>query len=314
MNKKHSIRVAVFGGTGFVGGYLVDALVSAGHVPSLLVRPGSEHKVRHAGKCQITCGDIDSDESIAAVLDGCDAAIYCIGILREDRRHGITFEALQYDGVVRVADIAARNGVKRFILMSANGARQPGTAYQETKLSAEQHVLASDLDVTVFRPSVIFGDPRGTMEFATQLYQDLVAPPLPAVGFTLGFLPTSGRLMMSPVHIEDVAAAFVRSLEHDQTIGMTYELGGPEILSWQDMLRRIAATVGRSKFVLPMPIPLMKAAALLLDRLPFFPVTHDQLTMLAEGNTASHEALARLIGRSPRKFDENSLSYLAESH
>lgn len=311
MSETSSKRVAIFGGTGFVGGYLVDALVAADYVPSLLVRRGSGHKVRQAEACRITSGDIDSEEAIAATLEGCAAVIYCIGILREDRRRGITFEALQYEGAARVADIAARMGVTRFILMSANGVVQPGTAYQETKYRAEQYLRKGQLDYTVFRPSVIFGDPRGTMEFATQLYRDLIAPPLPAIGFVRGFLPTSGRVLMSPVHVEDVAAAFVGALENDQTIGRTYEIGGPETLSWQEMIRRIGTAVGKDKLILPMPIPVMKTLAFFLDWLPFFPVTRDQLTMLAEGNIADDEPLASLIGRPPREFGAESLSYLA---
>ena len=100
------MRVALFGGTGFVGSYLIDTLLDAGHNPSVLVRPGSEHKVRQVGRCRLTQGDIASERAIKTVLKDCDAIIYNIGILRENRRLGITFEELHYAAVERVANAA----------------------------------------------------------------------------------------------------------------------------------------------------------------------------------------------------------------
>jgi NADH dehydrogenase len=114
----------------------------------------------------------------------------------------------------------------------------------------------------------------------------MIRVPLPAVGFHNGLVPGKNPVVMSPVHARDVADAFVGSLADRTTFGKVIEIGGPEILSWPEMLRRIAAAVGKRKLVLPMPIGLMKFGATLLDWLPFFPVTRDQLAMLAEGNYA----------------------------
>ena len=304
------MRVAIFGGSGFVGGFLVDALIAAGHEPSLMVRLGSERKVRQAKRCRLVAGNLSSTTAIDATLENCDAVIYSVGILKESPKQGITFEELQYNGVVRVAESAKTSGISRFLLMSANGAKSTGTPYQETKFRAEEHVRASGFDVTIFRPSVIFGEPRGRMEIGTQLYAEMISPPIPAVGFFTGWRPYRGAVAMSPVHVEDVAQAFLTALRESSTIGKTYVLGGPEVLSWAEMLRRIARTVGRKKWILPMPIGIMKLAAALLDWLPFFPVTRDQLTMLAEGNTADPAALAQLIGRQPKAFNEAHLAYL----
>ena len=304
------MRVAIFGGSGFVGSFLVDALIAAGHEPSLLVRLGSERKVRQAERCRLVAGNLSSTTAIDATLENCDAVIYSVGILKESPKQGITFEELQYNGVVRVAESAKTRGISRFLLMSANGAKSTGTPYQETKFRAEEHVRASGFDVTIFRPSVIFGEPRGRMEIGTQLYAEMISPPIPAVGFFTGWRPYRGAVAMSPVHVEDVAQAFLTALRESSTIGKTYVLGGPEVLSWAEMLRRIARTVGRKKWILPMPIGIMKLAAALLDWLPFFPVTRDQLTMLAEGNTADPAALAQLIGRQPKAFNEAHLAYL----
>ena len=304
------MRVAIFGGSGFVGSFLVDALIAAGHEPSLMVRLGSEHKVKQADRCRLVAGNLSSTIAIDATLENCDAVIYSVGILKESPKQGITFEKLQYNGVVRVAESAKTRGISRFLLMSANGAKSTGTPYQETKFRAEEHVRASGFDVTIFRPSVIFGEPRGRMEIGTQLYAEMISPPIPAVGFFTGWRPYRGAVVMSPVHVEDVAQAFLTALRESSTIGKTYVLGGPEVLSWAEMLRRIARTVGRKKWILPMPIGIMKLAAALLDWLPFFPVTRDQLTMLAEGNTADPAALAQLIGRQPKAFNEAHLAYL----
>jgi len=296
------MKIAVIGATGFVGGHVIEALTSAGHTVSVLVRPGSEGKLRQASFWRITPGDLNDDSAIDATLAGCDAVIYSVGLLREFPRQGITYENTQYEGVVRVVDSARRNNVSRLLLLSANGIKSPGTPYQETKLRAEEHALASDLDVTIFRPSVIFGDPRGAMEFATQLHRDMVASPFPAISFN--------HVLMSPVYAGDVATAIVNCLQEQSAIGQTYILGGPDVLSWHEMIRRIAAAVGRDKWIIPIPIGLMKLAATLFDWLPFFPVTRDQLTMLAENNTADPAILEKLAARPLKVFDRESLSYL----
>lgn len=304
------MKVALIGGTGFVGGHLVDALLNRGDEPSLLVRPGSLAKLRRASECRVVNGDIGSPEALRAAVEGSDAVIYNIGILREFPRRGVTFEESQYRGVVQTIAAARSTSIRRIVLMSANGVKLPGTAYQETKHRAEQAVKDSGLDWTIFRPSVIFGDPRGTMEIATQLYRDMIRPPIPAVGFHTGLVPADGQIPMSPVHVRDVAAAFVAALHDPGTAGKTYLLGGPEVLSWTQMLQRIAAAVGKRKLVLPMPIAVMKVGATLFDWLPFFPATRAQLTMLAEGNTADPDELQRLIKRDPLAFSKENLAYL----
>ena len=116
------MKVALIGGTGFVGSYLVDELIRQAHDPVLLVRPGSEPKVRHAEHCVIISGDVTDPGSVRRTLEGCEAAIYNIGILRESPRTGVTFEQLQFYGARRMMEAAGELGVGRFVLMSANGA------------------------------------------------------------------------------------------------------------------------------------------------------------------------------------------------
>ena len=186
---------------------LFDELVNQGHTPVALVRPGSERKLRQADACVQVSGAIDEADAIRRTLEGADAAIYNIGILRALPRRGITFDALHFEGAKRSIDLAAETGVRRFLLMSANGVRADGTAYQRSKYMAEQYLATTGLEWTVFRPSVLFGDPRGRMEFATRLLRDIVRSPLPAPLFFDGLLPLdAGGFRLSPVHVKDVAA------------------------------------------------------------------------------------------------------------
>jgi uncharacterized protein YbjT (DUF2867 family) len=305
------MKVTLFGGTGFVGSYLVDALVAAGHAPRLLVRRGSEGKVRHADQIEIVNGEIGDAGAVAASLEGADAAIYNIGLLREFPRQGVTWEAMHFEGAARAIDAAAQGGVRRFILMSANGAKPDGTGYQSTKYRAEQYLAASELDWTVFQPSVIFGEPRGREEFCSMLRDQMLAPPIPAPLFHEGFLPRdAGRFRMSPVAIQDVATAFVRALETPASHGRAFPLGGPEALEWREILRIIAAASGRRKFMIPAPVGAVRAIAALFDRYPWFPVTRAQLQMLLEGNACDGRDAWQLFGIQPRRFTVESLAYL----
>jgi NADH dehydrogenase len=304
------MKVAVFGGTGFVGSYLIDALVAADHQPVVLVREGNEHRLNQADNCTLVTGHIEDDGAIERALEGVDVAIYNIGILREFPERDITFDSLHYESALHVIDTAEEAGVKRFLLMSANGVKADGTAYQQTKYRTEQYLMASALDWTIFQPSVIFGDPRGRMEFATQLSQDIIASPLPAPLFYDGLLPLgAGQFRLSPVHVEDVAQAFVNSIGDGESIGRVYRLGGQEMLSWKDILARVAEATGTHKLMLPVSACAVSAAARVLQRFEAFPITQDQIKMLLEGNTCPVDDLLEL-GVEPRAFSAENLAYL----
>ncbi|MBK1705324.1 NAD(P)H-binding protein [Halochromatium glycolicum] len=307
------MKIGIIGGTGFVGSYIVDALAGRGHELQVLTRPGSEHKLEAQPGCTAVHGDVSDEGAIRACLDGADAAIYLIGILREQPQQGITFDALQRRGAERTIGIAEALGVERFLLMSANGIETAETPYQTTKLAAEDRLKASSLQWTIFRPSVIFGPPRGKMEFCTQLKAELIDSPLPAPLFFAGLSAfNAGKFELAPVHVEDVAAAFALSLERDETIGRTYELCGPDPASWKAILKAIAAATGKSKLMVPAPAMVLEPVASVLGRFSWFPVTRDQLRMLLAGNTCADDGLGQL-GITPRRFDQTSLAYLAES-
>lgn len=307
------MKVAIFGGTGFVGSYLVNALVEAGMHPVLLVRPGSNQRVSQPDRCTTVAGDIADPVAIERVLGGTDAAIFNIGILREAPSRGVTFQTLQEQAPKQVIDATARLGVRRFVLMSANGVEANTTEYQQTKARAERHLQDSGLDWTIFRPSVIFGDPRGRMEFASQLKRDIIDAPLPAPLFFPGLNPAeAGRFELSPVHVRDVAAAFTAALLDRESIGQVYRLGGPESLSWRRILETIAEATGQRKTMLPVPAIGVSTAAALFGRWERFPITRDQITMLLQGNRCSPDDLVRL-GIDPTPFTTTSLRYLTQS-
>jgi NADH dehydrogenase len=305
------MRVAIIGGTGFVGSYITDELLEAGHVPVLLVRPGSEHRVTDQERCERVTGDLEAEEALRRLLEGSDAVIYNVGILREFPQRGITFDRLQRTGAVRVIDMALKEGPRRFLLMSANGTRADGTPYQRSKFAAEEHLTSSDLDWTVFRPSVIFGDPRGRSEFASQLKAQIIDPPLPAPLFFSGLDPRqAGEFALSPVHVQDVASAFVGSLERRETFGRSYTLGGPQDLSWKEILSVIAESAGTHKLMLPAPAWIPQLTAGFLEGFSWFPVTRDQIRMLLEGNTCSGDEIFGLLGIEPHPFTPETLTYL----
>jgi uncharacterized protein YbjT (DUF2867 family) len=307
------MKIGIIGGTGFVGSYLVDKLCSDGHEVRLLTRPGSEHKAPTDASVELVAGDVADEASVRACFSGCDAAVYLIGILREDPKAGISFDALQRRGAERAIAVAEELGVRRFLLMSANGIDAAATPYQTSKLAAEEALKASGLDWTIFRPSVIFGDPRGRMEFCSQLKAELIDSPLPAPLFYQGLLPTNaGGFELGPVHVEDVAAAFAAALTQPESIGQTLELCGPRTVSWKEILKTIATASGKSKLMLPAPVMFIAPVAGLMDRFSWFPVTRDQLIMLLAGNTCADDGFARL-GLTPQPFDQVSLSYLQAS-
>ncbi len=305
------MKVAIIGGTGFVGTHLCERLIAAGHRPRLLVRAGSESKVARPGDCEIVRGEVGDRAALGECLAGTDAVIYLIGILREFPARGISFDALQRLGVEDTIAAAQQQGVGRFILMSANGVRPDGTPYQVSKYQAEVAVKASGLKWTIFRPSVIFGDPRGRMEFCSQLKKDIIDSPLPAPLFYAGMLPRdAGGFELAPVSIDDVTAAFLLALTEPRTESQTYSLCGPQRLSWKAILTTIAAASGKSKLMLPAPAMAIKATAGLLDRFPWFPISRDQIQMLMEGNVCSENDSFARLGLVPTPFGVDQLGYL----
>tara|TARA_B100000470_G_scaffold95563_1_gene73776 strand:- start:169 stop:1095 length:927 start_codon:yes stop_codon:yes gene_type:complete len=306
------MNVALFGGTGFVGTYLIEELLNNNHTPVLLVREGSENKVTRAKDCIINIGDVSDNKTIEDTIRDVDAIIYNIGLIRQFPRKGITFENIHFEGAKLCIDTASKIGVKRFILMSANGVKYEGTKYQSTKFLADQYLKNSTLDWTIFRPSLIFGNPKGKIEFCTQLRDDMLGLPIPAPLFFDGInINNAGKFSMSPIHISDVAQFFIKCLDMKETYGKIYNLGGPKDYNWIEIIDSISKASAKDKWKIPAPVEPIKLAAMLLDWLPLFPITKDQLTMLLEGNTCDSSVAFDEFDIEPTEFSAENLSYLS---
>jgi NADH dehydrogenase len=274
------------------------------------VRKGSESKV--VADCEIVYGDIGDKKSIKETIKDTEAIIYNIGIIREFPSKGITYTGLHYEGVRLCIQMAEEMNVKRFILMSANGVKLNGTGYQSSKFQAEQEVQNSNLQWTIFRPSLIFGRPHNPVhqEFCSQLRDEMLSLPFPAPLFYEGILPVNaGSFSMSPIHAKNVSEFFVKSLNMKSTVRKIYNIGGLEDLTWKEIIHRISRASNKLAWKVPVPAILIKFVARIFDRFEWFPVTNDQLTMLMEGNIVN-ELYFSNFDIEPIEFSAKNLDYL----
>lgn len=296
------MKIFIAGGTGFVGSAMVNHLAARGHELVLLARTPAAID-GHAG-ARIVAGNIFNPNLTDHML-GCDAVINLIGIIRAFPARGVTFEKLHVEAVRAVVDAAKKAGVRRYLHMSANGVRPDGISeYQRTKARAEAYVKASGLDWTIFRPSLIFGDPGEKVEFCKQLFLNFrSAPVIPMFG--------SGNYRMQPVHVDDVARAFGGALEKPETAGRVFHLGGDVTYSYREILNMIFLGAGRApRPKLPVPWFLARPFVALLGRFPAFPATAEQIDMLLEGNTIPENDFKKTFEISPVPFTVENLAYL----
>ncbi len=216
--------------------------------------------------------------------EGCGAAIHLVGIIRESPRHGATFDRVHRVGTERVVAACRGLGIRRLLHMSALGTRQgASTAYHRSKWAGEQVVRASDLAWTIFRPAAIFGPGDG---FSSSLARALrLSPVVPVFG--------DGNVKLQPIGVQEVAEVFVAALQREDAAGRVVELGGPEALTYNEVLRRTAQALGLRRSFVHLPLGLSRLLVRLLGLLPDPPITPDELTMLLEGGgcdmTAAHE-------------------------
>lgn len=269
------MNVFITGGTGFVGSAIVKYCIQQGHQVHALVRPGSTDKrsaiPREAKQVE---GDLLNPETYGDALAQCDAVIHLVGIIRDFPSKGITFDRIHIEGTKAIVNESVRRGIKRFVHMSALGAR-PGamTAYHATKWEAEQLLRDSGLDYILFRPSVIFGP---NDEFVNMLADLVKLPVVPVIG--------DGKYRLQPVSVNTIAELFEQALALTTSL-KEYEVGGPEPLSYNDILDAIGKAIGKRKVLkLHQPLWLMKPIVHVMDRFAFFPITRTQLTMLLEEN------------------------------
>ncbi|HBA87268.1 MAG TPA: NAD-dependent dehydratase [Geobacter sp.] len=287
------------GGTGFVGGHVRQALLARGHSIRLLV-----HRRRTEGAepgIEQVEGDATNLASFADAVKGCDATINLIGIIREFPSRGLTFQKLHIEATRNILSAARTAGVKRHIQMSALGTRADSTArYFKSKFEAESAVRDSGLDYTIFRPAIIFGPAD---DFINKLAGMMRAfPAMPVIG--------DGEYQLQPIAAADVARCFTEALDKPETIGQTYDLCGPDRLSYNALLDAIGKALGKSKVLkVKNPLPLMRLIVPLLEGFSFFPITSDQIAMLVQGNTCDG-SWRKTFAFQPIRFEPGIKSYL----
>lgn len=301
-------RVLVTGGTGFVGRYVTEALLNNGCNVRLITRHPERDRSTDT-RVEWIPGDIKDPDSLVAAAADCDAIVHLVGIIEEVRSSGITFDAMHVKGTQHVVDAAEKAGVRTFVHMSANGASETGrTAYQQTKWMAEQIVKNGDFDKwTIFRPSLIFGKPYpGLVEFATRVRDTLIKP------FPIWPVPGKGDYRLQPIAVQEVAAAFARAVTHPPEINATFCAGGPEQISYLEILDLIADASGEKiRTKLFQPIWGMRPVVSLLAPTGLLPITPAQLELLVGGNTCNDSSFADTFGPVSTHFNKDSLSYLS---
>ncbi|MFY0545621.1 complex I NDUFA9 subunit family protein [Brevibacillus sp. H7] len=300
------MKVLVTGSTGFVGTGIVAKLAEDGHQAVCLVRPGSEHK-RKRDRVAVSAvtfapGDLFDTDSLERAAEGCDAVIHLVGIIREQPGRGVTFSRIHVTGTQNVLAAAKRAGVRRFVHMSALGAREgAASAYHQTKYAAEQLVRQSGIPHTIFRPSVIFGPGDA---FVNMLADIVRLPVTPVIG--------DGSYLLQPVSRVTVADVFSQALSLEQATNQIFEAGGPQPLSYEQILEAIGRAIGKKRLnKVHIPLALMKPLISMMEGFSFFPITNTQLTMLLEGNACKDtERLYNVFQTKKIPFQEGIEMYL----
>lgn len=290
------MQVFISGGTGFVGNEVVRQLLAAGHTVHCLVRPGSEDKFSNKKAVIIHFGDVADLASLKKAMADCEAVIHLVGIIREFPGQGITFQKLHVKATKNMLNATTGLGIKRYLHMSSNGTRANAVAaYHQTKWQAEEAVRATKLDWTIFRPSLIYGSGCEFVTMISELIRKL--PVVPVIG--------DGQYRIQPVAVGQVAESFVKALGKADTVGETYHLGGSKDYSYDQIIDIFGQALGKKKVrKLHQPLLLMKPAIKLLQSIPQFPISDDQLTMLMEGNSCDPSNWAKTFAIEPEDFAE----------
>ena len=294
--------IAVIGGSGFVGRHVVQALARDGH----RIRVGVRRVERASflkpmgvpGQVVPMQANIRFPESLDAVVAGADVVINLVGILQEAGPQ--KFSALQAEGARAVAKAARDAGATQFIQLSAIGADADSDAdYARTKAEGEQAVLEQYPDAVILRPSIVVGpEDQFFNRFAAMAR---LSPVLPVV---------SAQTKFQPVFVGDVAKA-VKLAVDDADLSGVYELGGPSVYSFEQLMRLMLKVIGRKAFVADIPIPIASLMAKLTDWLPGAPLTQDQVKMLQHDNIVSQNARGfDELGLKPEAIEGQIPSYL----
>jgi NADH dehydrogenase len=301
------LRVLATGGTGFVGTHLVNALLRRGHSVAVLARHPDRARNRYNRPVEKVRGDVLHPLTLAAALTGRDAVIHLVGIIHEKGEQ--TFDRMHRVAVENVTAAAREAGVRRLLHMSAMGTSADSPSeYARTKAAGEAAVRESPLDWTIFRPSIIFGPGDG---FVSLLAPIVEKNPL--------FIPVIGRgeTRFQPVSVYDVARIFGDALEKPETIGKTFEVGGPDVLTLNEIYREIATVLGkRRKPLVHLPLWWGRLLARFFESLARRdwisspPLTRDQLKSLERDNVADVSETVTVFDGEWREFRSGLREYL----
>ena len=265
--------ILITGATGFVGPHVVHALRAGGHEVRALIRDDSDAGRLHAWGCETVVGDVTDPASLRRAVEGCDTVVHLVAIINGKPND---FERVMSQATRDLVDSAREAGVQRFVLMSALGTDERTkelVPYYRAKWEMEQAVKGSGLEHVIFRPSFVFGKGGALAQFRRIAK---LAPVTPIVG--------AGTQRIQPIWVEDVAAYFAAAIDKPEAANRTFELGGPDVVTWNEFWARLKRSLGTRRPSVHLPVALMRAQAVVLERLPKPPVTRDQLTMLEAGD------------------------------
>lgn len=273
----------VFGGTGFIGRAIVWRLAKAGWIVRVPTRSLSKAATLlpygAVGQIVPLPWRLGFPQQTLNLVKGADLVVNLLGILAE--RGKSTFDAVQVDAAAEIAAASVDEGVRHFVHLSAIGADAASpSVYAQTKAAGEAAVLKHFPRAVILRPSIVFG-PEDDF-FNRFAGMTTLSPFLPLIG--------GGKTRFQPVYVGDVADAVLSTLSHSEAAGQTYELGGPEVLTFKALLQRMLATMRRCRVLLPLPWGVAKGLALVTSWLPKPPLTGDQIKLLARDNVVAGEA------------------------
>ena len=267
------MKILVTGGTGFVGSRIVHALrAEERDVRALVRRPGSGAHLASIG-VELATGDVTDPASLAAAAAGCTHVIHLVAILKGKPGD---FERVMTQGTRNVIAAAKGAGVERFVLMSALGTTavtKDQVPYFGAKFAMEQDTVASGLEYTIFRPSFVFGRGGALPTFMNQVRY---SPVVTVIG--------SGRHRIQPIWIDDVAEHFARALDTPAASNKTFEIGGPDIVTWDGLYRTIAKVLGKRRALAHIPAGIASAGARATQWIPGAPLSADQVAMIEAGD------------------------------
>ncbi|HET7450023.1 MAG TPA: complex I NDUFA9 subunit family protein [Gaiellaceae bacterium] len=267
------MKILVTGGTGFVGSRIVHALRAEGRDVRALVRRRESAAHLASLGVELVTGDVTDPASLAAAADGCTHVVHLVAILK-GKPHD--FERVMTRGTQNVIAAAKGAGSERFVLMSALGTTvttKDVVPYFGAKFAMEQDTIMSGLEYTIFRPSFVFG--RGGA-LATFMKQVKYSPIVTVIG--------SGKQRVQPIWIDDVAEHFARALDTPAAANKTFEIGGPDIVTWDELYRTIAKVLGKRRALAHIPASLARSGALATQWIPKAPLSADQVAMIEAGD------------------------------